>query len=82
MMARLREPPLVRERDQAVIHISLDGGKQLNPLSNELLKQPLLERACVAQQFPKEALRQMRHWLPVIHVARRESLRRGGPRDH
>jgi hypothetical protein len=50
-------------------------------LGKELLKQPLGEIAFVAQQFPEESLRQVRHWLPVIHVARCESFRRAGPRD-
>jgi hypothetical protein len=65
------QQPFVRERDQAVFHIPLDGGKQLDPLGKELLKQPLGEIAFIAQQFPKESLRQVRHWLPVIYVARR-----------
>ena len=52
------QEPLVRARDQAVFHIPLDGGKQLDPVSKELLKHPLGEIAFVAQQFPKESLRQ------------------------
>jgi len=66
------QEPLVRARDQAVFHIPLDGGKQLDPVSKELLKHPLGEIAFVAQQFPKESLRQVRQWLPVIHEALRD----------
>ncbi len=71
----LAEQDLVDELDQAVFHVLLGLGNQLESPLVQLFKQGLRDITTVTEQFAQQVLGHVRHRLAVVGVRRRELKR-------